>query len=250
MNGDADTNDTCSIPFAESATGRFVAEAITKEYRDRCARDFNFCVCENGRVCAKFRLRGHKRPITDLVFSPNEKWLATIAKDSTLRLWNTEKRKCIAVWQTDDSHFDFLCVTFSPDSLFVASFHYSSSQGIFFIWDVESRERIAVVELDDFPNYFNGMHLHLSDNNSTLRLHYTDIHQRVAQIASISLWNAVQKNLQRIGFVLLQSKRMSLYNILRVFDNATTLVQNAERFHAQKVAWLVKLQKQLIEHRQ
>ncbi len=65
------------------------------------------------------RLKGHRREIDSLAFSPDGKTLATGAADSSIRLWNVSNGEVIFNLKADKP--TVWCVTFSPDGKMLAS---------------------------------------------------------------------------------------------------------------------------------
>jgi hypothetical protein len=61
----------------------------------------------------EWRLKGHKRSVSSVVFSPDGKWLASGAEDNKVRVWNIETGDCQAALEGHAA--PVTCVAFLPD---------------------------------------------------------------------------------------------------------------------------------------
>ena len=78
-------------------------------------------------------LRGHTGFITRIAWSPNGHLIASPSDDNTIRIWDAEKKECIAVLREHNE--TVYCVAWSPDGKRVAS---GSWEGTVRIWNVEA----------------------------------------------------------------------------------------------------------------
>jgi RNA polymerase sigma factor (sigma-70 family) len=90
------------------------------------------------------RLR-HAGEVSQVVFSPNGKLLASASKDATVRLWEAATGKELRYLTGQDSWID--CVAFSPDGKTLAA-GYHGSRGIesghpVILWDVKTGKELA-----------------------------------------------------------------------------------------------------------
>ncbi len=79
-------------------------------------------------------LKGHKRDIFSICFSPNGRLLASASSDMTIQLWDIENECLICTF--DESKEHFYGVTFSPDGKIFVS---ASSEGID-LWDLDTKK--------------------------------------------------------------------------------------------------------------
>lgn len=77
--------------------------------------------------------------VISVTFSPSGKWLASTRNDRTIRVWDMEKRKEVAVLK---GHTGFVTAfAFSPDGKWLAS---GSDDDTVRLWDVALQKRIAI----------------------------------------------------------------------------------------------------------
>ena len=85
----------------------------------------------SNRVFSPFELSG---VITDLVFSPDGKLLATASEDQVLRLWNTDGGGLFYAFEEQDHGGIISGIAFSPDGLTLAA---ATDTGVVNLWDTQ-----------------------------------------------------------------------------------------------------------------
>jgi len=78
-------------------------------------------------------LQGHEKKVMCLVFSPDNKYLASCGRDKSIKLWDAETGKLITTLK--DHTDDVNCVCYSPDGKFLVS---ASSDESVKVWDIIS----------------------------------------------------------------------------------------------------------------
>ena len=87
-------------------------------------------------------LEGHTGFISETVFSPDGKSLASSSADSTIRIWNMESNPPITTTILQDQT-RVICVQYSPDGNSIVS---GGADGIIKIWNPQSREIVRKLE--------------------------------------------------------------------------------------------------------
>ncbi len=82
-------------------------------------------------------LRGHRRAVYTVAFSPDGKQLASGSEDHTIRLWNVQTQQCLAEFMGGS---DIKSVAFSPDGKRLAS---ASFDGNVHFWSLETQKCLA-----------------------------------------------------------------------------------------------------------
>lgn len=95
--------------------------------------------------------------ITAIAFSPDGQWLATGDGDGLLKVWDVQKRVCVAQMDRPDTEKDYHWVSqiaFSPDSQWVAA--ASQRDYILYVWDWETGEQVAKFHEETNFRWFGG----------------------------------------------------------------------------------------------
>lgn len=91
-------------------------------------------------------LRGHTKPVTDIAFSPDRKWLASASEDATLRVWEVATGK--ELHRVTEAHaFSVQGVAFSPDGKLLASAGWDATVRL---WDPGTGHKLIALQASDF----------------------------------------------------------------------------------------------------
>lgn len=82
--------------------------------------------------------RGHRGPVTSVVFSSDGRYVVTTAKDPDAKLWETETGVNIGIFKT--SHVDVYAVAFEPQGNVLATGSFFGEGNTVMLWKVHDRE--------------------------------------------------------------------------------------------------------------
>ncbi|MFE4539317.1 helix-turn-helix domain-containing protein [Streptomyces scopuliridis] len=118
-------------------------------------------------------LAGHTDAVSEVAFSPDG-LLATVSRDQTLRLWDTQRRRQLA---TLSGHATWLrAVTFSPDGRLLAT---GGDDKNVVLWDVPARKKVATLtghtqQVEDIAFAPDGRTVASAGSDSTVKLWDTE----------------------------------------------------------------------------
>jgi WD40 repeat protein len=117
-------------------------------------------------------LYGHKGWINDLAFSPDGKFLATISRDGTAKLWDISPTGNQELLALDSQHSNLNAIAYSPDGKLLAASGNDTTSTI--IWDVSSRQPASILEHEANVNVVkfspDGTLLAAAKEDSTVRI--------------------------------------------------------------------------------
>lgn len=102
-------------------------------YRDICVKEDSGCVLREGI--------GHTDDVSDVCFSPDDRFIASASYDKTIRIWNTDTLECIHVLKGHATAV--MSVSFSPDGQCVVS---TSLDDTIRVWDVSTGHCLLVID--------------------------------------------------------------------------------------------------------
>lgn len=126
---------------------------------------------------------GHDGIVTDVAFSPDGKYITSVAGDNEVRLWETESGKCLKTFKTDTLKNSIQCI--SPNGKYVVTFEgYFPTKpedeeimvpAAFHLWDVESGERIKTFSghenwIDSIDFSSDGKYIVTASRDKTIRV--------------------------------------------------------------------------------
>ena len=84
-------------------------------------------------------LKGHRKTLTDIAFTPNGRWAATASLDRSIRLWDVRTGKMLARFLA--GHRDWIrTLAFQPDGNQLCS---GGDDGTIRLWDLTKGKAIA-----------------------------------------------------------------------------------------------------------
>jgi WD40 repeat protein/serine/threonine protein kinase len=87
--------------------------------------------------------KGHTNAIRNVVFGPDGKRLATVARDNTLKVWDAQTGHEILTLKVESSNFGSVTVSFSPDGKRLAS---GGSGGSVKVWDAQTGQELLALK--------------------------------------------------------------------------------------------------------
>jgi len=85
------------------------------------------------------RFEGHTSDVTGVVFAPDGRWVASGARDGTVRIWDVAKKK---PWRAIEAHDSVHAIACSPDGKLLAS---GGNDGNVKLWDPESGKELCLL---------------------------------------------------------------------------------------------------------
>jgi dipeptidyl aminopeptidase/acylaminoacyl peptidase len=93
-------------------------------------------------------LYGHKGWVNEMAFSPDGKYLASISRDGTAKLWDVSKTGNEELLTLDSQHSNLNAVAYTPDGNLLAATGNDATSTI--IWDVSSGQPALTLNHDGF----------------------------------------------------------------------------------------------------
>ena len=100
----------------------------------------SLCVAKTGKVISHWP--GHKENITSIVFSADDRFLATGSGDDTAKVWSVRGGEALLAMEQGDE-YDMTGVAFSPDSNRLAT---GDGENRVKIWDTRTGDETRVME--------------------------------------------------------------------------------------------------------
>jgi WD40 repeat protein len=126
---------SCAAPLCwyavYSPDGDLIAASVNKD-----ARIYN---AQSGKLLAV--LRGHKKNVEGIAFSPNGRFLATASYDTTARIWDVASARTVHVLR--GHHDAIIGIAYSPDGTRIAT---GSTDGTAKVWDADSGKIIRTID--------------------------------------------------------------------------------------------------------
>lgn len=115
-------------------------------------------------------LRGHKNAVTEILFHPNGKWVATLSDDSTAKIWEMASEKVIYTFSGHEK--GIYKGYFTKDGNYLITQTFS---GIARIWSLEEGKLIGTIKHDSLKETAYGIYkIQLSPNGKYFSTEYYD----------------------------------------------------------------------------
>ena len=84
-------------------------------------------------------LHGHEGPVNEVTRVPGKPWVASVGDDSTIRIWNVDAGRALAMLTGADG--DLHAVAVSPDGRYLAA-----GTNLVGLWDLQERRRLRILD--------------------------------------------------------------------------------------------------------
>ncbi|MCQ3974873.1 MAG: hypothetical protein DPW09_15640 [Anaerolineae bacterium] len=145
--GGSESEENDMVQIREVATGREVTRIEFKKYKGStffyssptfspnsqwvAIKNWDHVLLLEAPTGRKVAWLVHEKEVSDIVFSPDSKWLATGSADDTIRVWEAASGQEVARME---HRSDVTDIAFSPDSKWLASGSYDRTARVWRLW--------------------------------------------------------------------------------------------------------------------